>query len=117
MKTARVVTLLGLCAMAGALTYGFVVGDLGDEGRTLLSMPWGIVSLIDVYVGFALFSCWVVYRERSLVRSVAWIAFIVVLGSFTASLYALLALLTCGGDWQRFWLGRRLPPSPGGAPE
>jgi hypothetical protein len=30
-----------------------------------------------------------------------------VLGFFTASLYALLALRGCNGDWQRFWLGHR----------
>jgi hypothetical protein len=70
-------------------------------------MPWGIVSLVDVYVGFALFSCWIVYREKSLVRSLVWVFLMIVLGSFTASLYMLIALLTSGGDWRRFWTGRR----------
>ena len=74
----------------------------------LLSMPWGIVSLVDVYVGFALFSCWIVYREKSLVRSVVWVALVIVLGNFTASLYTLIALYTSGGDWKRFWMGSRL---------
>jgi hypothetical protein len=94
--------------MAGALIYGFTVGDFGGEGRVLLSMPWGIVSLVDVYVGFILFSCWIVYRERSLVRSIVWVALMMVLGNFTASLYTLIALQTSGGDWKRFWMGRRL---------
>jgi hypothetical protein len=30
-----------------------------------------------------------------------------ILGFWTASLYTLIALQTSGGDWQRFWLGRR----------
>jgi hypothetical protein len=29
------------------------------------------------------------------------------LGFWTASLYTLLALQASGGDWRRFWLGRR----------
>jgi hypothetical protein len=103
------VAMVGLLAMTGILIYGFTVGDFGEEGRVLLSMPWGIVSMVDLYVGFALFSGWIVYREQSLVRSVIWVVLMMVLGSFTASLYALIALLTSRGDWERFWLGNRRP--------
>jgi hypothetical protein len=70
-------------------------------------MPWGQVSLVDVYVGFMLFSGWVVYREKSVLRSAVWIVAIIVLGNFTASLYALIALYRSQGDWHRFWLGNR----------
>jgi hypothetical protein len=107
MKIAKVVALIGVLAMASVLIYGFTVGDLSGEGNVLLSMPWGIVSLVDVYTGFVLFSGWIVYREKSLVRSVVWIALVMVLGNFIASLYALIALLTSGGDWKRFWMGSR----------
>jgi hypothetical protein len=107
MKMAKVVALLGTLAMAGVLIYGFTVGDFTGEGNVLLSMPWGIVSLVDVYVGFILFSGWVVYRERSLARAIVWVFLIMVLGNFTAGLYTFLALQASGGDWGRFWMGRR----------
>ena len=97
--------------LAAVLINGFTAGDFSGEGNLLLSMPWGIASLVDLYVGFALFSGWIVYRERSLVRSLVWVGPMVVLGSFTASLYNLIALFTSGGDWQRFWLGRRYADS------
>ena len=107
MKIAKLVALLGLLAMTAVLIYGFTVGDFGGEGQVLLSMPWGIVSLVDLYVGFILFSGWIVYREKSLVRSIVWVFFMMVLGSFTASLYTLIALQTSGGDWKRFWMGSK----------
>jgi hypothetical protein len=107
MQIAKIIALLGLLAMAAVLIYGFTVGDFAEEGKQLLSMPWGIVSLVDLYVGFTLFSGWIVYRERSLGRSVVWVALMMVLGFFTASLYTLIALQRSGGDWQRFWLGQR----------
>lgn len=107
MRIAKLIALLGLLAMTGVLVYGFVVGDFGGEGRELLSMPWGIVSLVDLYVGFVLFSGWIVYRERSLGRSAVWVVLMMVLGFWTASLYTLLALQGSGGDWRRFWLGQR----------
>lgn len=108
MKLAKMIAFLGLLAMTVVLIYGFVVGDFAEEGRQLLSMPWGIVSLVDLYVGFVLFSGWIVYREKSLARSVVWVVLMMVLGFWTASLYTLIALQTSGGDWRRFWFGRRL---------
>ena len=108
MKIAKAVAVLGVLAMASVLIYGFTVGDFGREGRVLLSMPWGIVSLVDVYIGFILFSGWIVYREKSIVRSIVWITLVMILGNFTASLYVLIALLASRGDWGRFWMGNRL---------
>ena len=107
MKIAKIIALLGLLAMTSVLIYGFTVGDFAEEGKQLLSMPWGIVSLVDLYVGFALFSGWIVYRERSVIRSIVWVVLMMVLGFWTASLYAFIALQTSGGDWQRFWMGHR----------
>jgi len=107
MTVAKAVALLGVVAMTAVLIYAFSVGDLGQEGSVLLSMPWGIVSLVDLYVGFFLFSGWIVYREKSFLRSAIWVLFVMVLGFFTASLYTFVALQRSGGDWQRFWMGRR----------
>lgn len=107
MKIAKVLSLLGMLAMTGVLIYGFTVGDFAGEGSRLLAMPWGIVSLVDLYVGFTLFSAWIVFRERSWPRSIVWVVLMMVLGFFTASLYTFLALQSSGGDWHKFWFGRR----------
>ena len=107
MKIAKAIALLGLLAMTAVLIYGFTVGDLAEEGKQLLSMPWGIVSLVDLYVGFTLFSGWIVYREKSAVRSAIWVVLMMVLGFWTASLYTFITLQTSEGDWQRFWMGLR----------
>jgi hypothetical protein len=105
---AKVVAVLAVLAMASVLIYGFTVGDFGTEGQVLLSMPWGIVSLVDVYIGFVLFSGWIAYREKSLLRSIVWVTLVMVLGNLTASLYVLIALIASCGNWKRFWLGNRL---------
>ena len=105
---AKALAVLGVLAMASVLIYGFTVGDFGTEGQVLLSMPWGIVSLVDVYIGFILFSGWIVYREKSLLRSAVWVTLVIVLGNLTACLYVLIALIASRGNWKRFWLGNRL---------
>jgi hypothetical protein len=107
MKVAKAIALIGLLAMTGILVYGFAVGDFSGEGAKLLAMPWGIVSLVDLYVGFALFSCWIVFREKALWPSVVWVVLMMILGFWTGALYTFLALQSSGGDWKRFWYGKR----------
>jgi len=107
MKLAASIALLGLLAMTGVLIYGFTVGDFGAEGNRLMTMPWGIVSLVDLYVGFTLFSCWIVFRERAWLPSILWVALMMLLGFWAGALYTLIALRSSDGDWKRFWMGKR----------
>ena len=107
MKLAKAISLLGLLVMTAVLIYGFTAGNFREDGAALLSNPWGIVSIVDLYVGFILFSGWIIYREKSALRSVIWVILMMVLGFFTGSLYTFIALQTSGGDWWRFWMGKR----------
>lgn len=107
MKIAKIIALLGLLAMTGILIFGFSVGNFGEEGAKLLAMPWGIVSLVDLYTGFILFSGWIVFREKALLPSIVWVLLMLTLGFWAGALYTLIALQTSGNDWKRFWLGKR----------
>ena len=78
--------------MAGALIYGFTLGDFLDF-EELMENPWGIVSLFDVYVGFFFFIGWIVYRESSPVIILAWSVAILLGGNLISGIYALIALL------------------------
>ena len=106
MNIAKIISGLGVLAMTGALVYGFVVGDFSSDGGKILSNPWGVVSLVDLYTGFILFSAWIVYREKFLLHSVIWVVLMMVLGFFTASLYVFINLYKNDGDWKKFWLGK-----------
>ena len=107
MNFAKLIAFLGMIAMGIALFYGFSSGSLNQDGAALLKMPWGIVSLVDVYVGFILFSGWILYREKNILTALVLVALVMILGNFTASAYALWALLQSRGDWKKFWLGAR----------
>jgi hypothetical protein len=106
MKYAKLISALGLLAMSAALVYGFTIGNFSEDGNELLQNPWGIVSLVDLYVGFILFSGWIAFREKSIFQSMIWIALMMVLGFFTASVYSLIALYNSKGDWKLFWMGK-----------
>lgn len=106
MRLAKIVSILGVLAMTAVLVNGFSRGDFFAEGSQLLAMPWGIVSLVDLYTGFALFSGWIIYREKSMTVAILWTIAMLTLGFFAGSLYAFLALQSSGDDWRRFWLGK-----------
>jgi hypothetical protein len=107
MKVAKIIAWFGLFAMTAVLINGFVNGDFAKDGGELLANPWGVVSLIDLYVGFALFSIWIAFREKNLFSAIIWIVLMMVLGFFTGSLYMLIALYRSKGDWLLFFLGDR----------
>ena len=108
MKTAKVIALAGLVAMTAILIYAFTSGDFAAEGAKLIAMPWGIVSLVDLYTGFALFSGWIVYREKAPLPSIIWVVLMMTMGFWAGSLYTFLALQSSGGDWNKFWHGKRI---------
>ena len=106
MKIAKLIALAGLVAMTAVLVYGFTLGNFAAEGARLLAMPWGIVSLVDLYVGFVLFSGWIVFREKAWLPALTWVVLMMVLGFWAGALYTFIALQTSGGDWRHFWLGK-----------
>jgi hypothetical protein len=105
MRGAFALAGIGFVAMAAALVYGFTLGDGWDEVSTLVAYPWFNVSLVDVYVGFALFGGWVAHRERSPLAAAAWIIAILLLGNLVACAYVLWALRSSAGDGAVFWHG------------
>jgi hypothetical protein len=105
MKISKLIALLGLLAMSAALVYGFTVGDFLADGALIVANPWGIVSLVDLYTGFALFGAWIYYREANKLIALVWIVILMVLGFWLASLYVLIQLYKSNGNYSKFFLG------------
>lgn len=107
MKKGKIIAWLCLIAMTIGLGNGFINGDFFVDGGKLLSNPWGIMSLIDLYVGFTIFAMWIAFREKNALVATIWIIFLMVLGFFTASLYLIIAFNQSNGRWLDFFLGER----------
>lgn len=107
MRVPKIITWLGLGAMTYGLANGFINGDFMKDGKELLDNPWGVMSMIDLYVGFTLFSMWIFFREKNILKSILWTVLMMVLGFFTACVYILMALYGSKGDWDVFFKGKR----------
>ena len=99
-----VISGIGVLLMTGVILYAFIDGNFSEEGSQILSMPWGIVSMVDLYVGFTLFACWAFYREKIWLACI-WTILFMCLGNFATSLYVFVNLFFTKGDPLAFFLG------------
>ena len=93
--------------MTSVILYAASANNGSDELATLVSLRWGVVSLVDLYTGFTLFSLWIWFREASTVSAALWTVSMMTLGFAAGSAYVLKALREADGDWLHFWLGSR----------
>jgi hypothetical protein len=94
--------------MVLTLIYGFWFGDFFQEGNILLGIAWGIVSLIDVYVGFLIMVFWVIYRENTLMAKILWSIGFLILGNVLVLLYIIKNVFESNGDMKIFFGGNKL---------
>ncbi|MEF8834050.1 MAG: hypothetical protein V5A42_04230 [Halofilum sp. (in: g-proteobacteria)] len=103
----RILALLGCVVMIAMLVYAMSYGYAWQQVRAIGSIHWGQVVFVDLYLGFALFSAWIVWRQNVSAVAIAWIVALLLLGNLLACIYVLWALREAGSDGQRFWHGRR----------
>jgi Protein of unknown function (DUF1475) len=85
------VALLGLIVWA-ALAKQELHGGFFDQFAVVTTLPWGIVTLVDLYLGFALFAVLVFVTERSWMMALFWAAPVFVLGNVWAALWFVIRL-------------------------
>ncbi len=104
----QVVFFAGFLALLGAILYGVIRKDIMAEGSIMLSVYWGQFTFIDIYAAFIAFYLWIVFREKSAVRSIIWFVLIMMGGSRSIMLYLFIAVRTSRRSWGRFIAGYRL---------
>ena len=107
MRLAAWIAVILLVALLTAIGWAWATGNGWAELQALLGYPWFVMSLVDIYAGFILFSMWVFYREANAAVALAWSAALMVIGNPLACVYVLLALARHRGDWAGFWMGAR----------
>ncbi len=103
----RAVAFGGVVVLTLAVVWASRVGNLTTEGLIVLGLPWGVVTFLDLYIGFLLVAGWILFREAKPQVAVLWIVSILALGNLASCLYVLLAARRAGGDLSVFWLGAR----------
>ena len=69
------------------------------------SLPWGVVSLVDLYAGFILVGIWIFYKEKT-ISALVWIFFLMTLGNLTTAIYVIYSLNKSMGNISKFFMGK-----------
>ncbi len=83
--------LLALVAWA-ALANADLHGSFWDQVEVVASLPWGMASLTDLYVGFVLVAALMFLTERTWWIAALWAAPLLVLGNIWAALWFVIRL-------------------------
>jgi len=83
--------LLGLVIWA-AVALQDLHGTFFDQLAVLTTLPWGIATLADLYVGFVLFASLVFLTERSWLVAALWAAPVFVLGNIWSAIWFVIRL-------------------------
>ncbi len=76
----QALSALGALLMGSVILWAVSAGGGGEQLRALTSMPWGVVSLVDLYTGFSLFSGWIWFREAHSGTALGWTVAMMCLG-------------------------------------
>jgi len=101
-----IIASTGFCVMSLFLMDAVVTGHLLNEGRVLIAMPWGRMSLVDLYTGLLLFCCWIGWREQNKYVAIIWMLMLLVFGNLASCLYVLMALYQARGRTEVFFYGQ-----------
>lgn len=102
----RALSLAGILTMSVSILLAFTTGEFFVEGSAIWSLPWGKVSLIDLYIGLFLFGAWIAYRERSAWSTAVWWIGLIVLGNLTVAVYVAVAAFS-SENGEDLLLGRK----------
>jgi len=110
MRSVAVVRGACVAGLTSFLVY-FIAEVLGPGNKSFTDFiltVWGRVVLVDLAVGLVIVGCWIALRERSVGRTAAWAAALLVLGNAGTLLYLLHATRGQSGvmNWADFFLGK-----------
>ncbi|HVY86695.1 MAG TPA: DUF1475 family protein [Caulobacterales bacterium] len=86
----------GLALLGVVLWAGFALADLHgaflDQFAVITTLPWGVATLADLYIGFLFFSVIVFLTERSWLIAVLWAIPIFIVGNIWSALWLVIRL-------------------------
>mgnify|MGYP001162541060 FL=1 len=103
MTITKVIAYLITIAMVSTIFWAQNQVSLFDS--TIPSLPWGVVSLVDLYAGFILVGIWIFYKEKT-ISALVWIFFLMTLGNLTTAIYVIYSLNKSKGNITKFFMGK-----------
>ncbi len=77
----RILCLIGFALLAGVILWAFGQAPFWESAAAIARNPWGVVTLVDLYLGFFIFAIVIARFEPSRPLAVGLIAAMPILGN------------------------------------
>lgn len=81
--------LIGLIA---CIVWASFSGSVVTALQEMIATPWGVTTLIDLYIGLGFIAAWIVLLERNWRRSLPWLVLLPFLGNLVTLVYFVVRL-------------------------
>lgn len=105
LATVRLLSLACGLVLTALVLDAVRAGSFLQSGAAMTADPWGIVALVDLYLGFLIIALVIALVERNWIRSVFWITPIFVLGNIWTCVWLIFRAGTLLS-----WFGLRADP-------
>ena len=106
MSLVRTIAYLSTLIMGGIIVWANLQSNFFENASEVAGTPWGIVTLVDLYLGFVFIALWIIFREKGFPR-VIWLLGLFFLGNLTTALYIIYCIKEANGNLEVFFIGKR----------
>lgn len=85
--TLQVSALAMIIIFAGMILWASGSGSVLDAIVNIGSTPWGLVTLVDLFMGLAIVALWIGVTERHRPTAIAWIGGLLIFGNLVTLLF------------------------------
>lgn len=78
---------LAATGLIAGIVWAVPSGGVIDAMKSIASTPWGAVTLIDLYVGFAITFGWMLVVEQRTWPRLGWLVLLLVAGNLATALF------------------------------
>ena len=106
MSIVKTIAYLLTLIMGGIIIWANSQSNFFENAGEVASTPWGLVTLVDLYIGFIFVAIWMIFREEG-VRRIIWLLGLFFLGNLTTAIYILYCIKSSRGNLSKFFQGEK----------
>ena len=106
MSIVKTIAYLSTLIMGVIIVWANFQSNFFENAGIVASTPWGIVTLVDLYIGFLFIGLWIIFREKGISR-IIWLVGLFFLGNLTTALYIIYCIKEADGNLEIFFIGKR----------
>lgn len=92
-RLVRVASGAGICVLVGLIVASSLEMSLLSGLKATVDTRWGVTTMVDLYLGLLAVAVWIAWREGGVVKPLAWLAGLCLLGNLTLLVYIFIASL------------------------